>query len=46
MLSVTRERVRWTRTHALRDETFDFPAATWRRPAAAKRPATRVKRRR
>ena len=46
MLSVTRERVRWTRTHALRDETFDFPADAWRRPAAAKRPATRVKRRR
>jgi hypothetical protein len=46
MLSVTRERVRWTRTHALRDETFDFPADAWRRTAAAKRPATRVKRRR
>ena len=46
MLSVTRERVRWTRTHALRDETFDFPADAWRRPAAAKRPAPRVKRRR
>ena len=44
MLAVTRERVRWTRTHALRDETFDFPADAWRGPAP-KRAAKRMRRR-
>ena len=46
MLSVTRERVRWSRTHALIGETFDFPADPWRAASAAKRPATRVRRKR
>jgi len=46
MLSVTRERVRWSRTHALSGETFDFPADPWRAASAAKRPAARVRRKR
>jgi len=46
MLSVTRERVRWSRTHALSGETFDFPADPWRAAGVAKRPATRVRRKR
>ena len=46
MLSVTRERVRWSRTHALSGETFDFPADPWRAASVAKRPATRVRRKR
>ena len=46
MLSVTRERVRWSRTHAVSDETFDFPADTWRPAPPAKRAATRVRRKR
>jgi len=46
MLSVTRERVRWSRTHALSGETFDFPADPWRAASAAKRPAAHVRRKR
>ena len=46
LLSVTRERVRWSRTHALSGETFDFPADPWRAASAAKRPATRARRKR
>ena len=46
MLSVTRERVAWTRLNVLRDEGFDFAADAWRGAAAAKRAATRVRRRR
>jgi hypothetical protein len=46
MLSVTRERVRWSRTHAVSAETFDFTADLWRSTSGAKRPATRVRRKR
>ena len=42
MLSVTRERVAWTRLNVLRGEAFDFAADGWR----GKRAATRMRRRR
>ncbi len=44
MLSVTRERVVWKRSHTLADERFDFVAADWRAETAATPPAARLRR--
>ncbi|MEO8486304.1 MAG: RES family NAD+ phosphorylase [Betaproteobacteria bacterium] len=44
VLSVTRERVVWRRSHTLRDETFDFAADAWRVAVPRKNASARKRR--